>query len=305
MMFEAGSQGKDTPGLEEYLAAVRQRKLLILLCALIGLAAAFLLTISLENRFEASARVLVNPTPVGTTDGRLVRPTLEREREVVDSIQVGREVVVELGLVTAPNSLLRELDVIFVDGSDTLELNFVDTDPQRAQDVVNSFAAQYVALRNGEAAAIDAATIGELQMMVDALEVDLEGIDAEIANLERQRIAADATIIASLNATLNEEVRERTQIRADLRETNNDLSDAEISARTRTAPAVFLQQAALPEVPTGFSDNIVRALGLVLGVGAGVALAFVLQRLDRTARESGDVELALGTSVLALSLIHI
>ena len=95
MMFEAGSQAKDTPGLEEYLAAARQRKWLIVLCGLIGLAAAFLVTISLENRFEASARVLVNPTPVGSTDGRLVNPSLEREREVVDSIQVGREVVTQ------------------------------------------------------------------------------------------------------------------------------------------------------------------------------------------------------------------
>ena len=299
MMFEAGSQAKDTPGLEEYLAAARQRKWLIVLCGLIGLAAAFLVTISLENRFEASARVLVNPTPVGSTDGRLVNPSLEREREVVDSIQVGREVVTQLGLVVAPNGLLRELDVVFVADSDTLELNFVDPDPQLAQDVVNSFAQQYVALRNAEAATLDEARISEFRVEANTLMDILEEINAEILALERQRSTADPTVIASLNTQITEEVRERTQLRADLRSVNRDISDAQISANTRTPPAVFLQQAALPEVPTGFSDNIVRALGLVLGLGGGAALAFVLQRLDRTARESGDVELALGTSVLA------
>jgi capsular exopolysaccharide synthesis family protein len=36
-----------------------------------------------------------------------------------------------------------------------------------------------------------------------------------------------------------------------------------------------------------------------MGAGAGVALAFLFHRLDRTARESADVELALGTNVLA------
>ena len=299
MMFEAGSQAKDTPGLEEYLAAARQRKWLIVLCGLIGLAAAFLVTISLESRFEASARVLVNPTPVGSTDGRLVNPSLEREREVVDSIQVEREVITQLQLVVTPNDLLRELDVVFVADSDTLELNFVDPDPQLAQDVVNSFAQQYVALRNAEAATLDEARISEFRVEANTLMDILEEIDAEILALERQRATADPTVIASLNTQINEEVRERTQLRADLRSVNRDFSDAQISANTRTPPAVFLQQAALPEVPTGFSDNIVRALGLVLGLGGGAALAFVLQRLDRTARESGDVELALGTSVLA------
>ena len=299
MMFEAGSQAKDTPGLEEYLAAARQRKWLIVLCGLIGLAAAFLVTISLESRFEASARVLVNPTPVGSTDGRLVNPSLEREREVVDSIQVGREVVTQLGLVVAPNGLLRELDVVFVADSDTLELNFVDPDPQLAQDVVNSFAQQYVALRNAEAATLDEARISEFRVEANTLMDILEEINAEILALERQSSTAGPTVVASLNTQITEEVRERTQLRADLRSVNRDISDAQISANTRTPPAVFLQQAALPEVPTGFSDNIVRALGLVLGLGGGAALAFVLQRLDRTARESGDVELALGTSVLA------
>ena len=298
-MFEAGSQAKDTPGLEDYIAAVRQRKWLIVVCGILGLVAAFALTIASQNNFEASARVLVNPTPVGAIDGRLVSPTLEREREVVDSIQVAREVGSELGLTANPNQLLREFDVVFVADSDTLELNFSDPDPQMAQDVVNSFAQQYVALRNGQAADLDAATIGEFQGEVETLAEAIAISDAEIADLERQRNVADPASVGAINVQITEETRERTALRNDLRVANSDLSDARIAANTRTAPAVFLQQAELPGVPTGFSDNIVRALGLVLGVGAGAALAFVLQRLDRTARESADVELALGTSVLA------
>ena len=218
---------------------------------------------------------------------------------MVDSIQVAREVGSELGLTVNPNQLLREFDVVFVADSDTLELNFSDPDPQMAQDVVNSFAQQYVALRNGQAADLDAATIGEFQGEVETLAEAIAISDAEIADLERQRNVADPASVGAINVQITEETRERTALRNDLRVANSDLSDARIAANTRTAPAVFLQQAELPGVPTGFSDNIVRALGLVLGVGAGAALAFVLQRLDRTARESADVELALGTSVLA------
>ena len=299
MMFEPGSQAKDTPGLEDYLAAIRQRRILIVVSALLGLAAAIALTLSLQSNFEASARVLVNPTPVGAIDGRLVNPTLEREREVVDSIQVAREVVAQLELLNTPTNLLRGLDVVFVADSDTLELNFVDADPTTARDVVNSFALNYVELRNGEAAAIDTATINEFRSQSMELSAALDERDAEIDSLERQRLTADPATVASLNAQINEEIRERTQIRTDIRAVDRELANAQIAANTRTAPAVFLQQAALPEVPTGFSDNIIRALGLLLGLAGGVALAFVFHRLDRTARESGDVELALSTSVLA------
>ena len=139
MMYEPGSQAKDTPGLEDYLAAVRQRKWLILLCAAIGLAVGVLFTTTRESTWEASAKVLVNPTTVGSTDGRLVRSTLEREREVVDSNAVARLVADDLNLTSNPLLLLRDLDVIFVDFSDTLQIFYVHPNPAVAQDTVNSF----------------------------------------------------------------------------------------------------------------------------------------------------------------------
>ncbi len=300
MMYEAGSTAKETPGLEEYLAAIRQRKMLIVICTLLGLAAGIALSVALEKTWEASAKVLVNPSPVGSTDGRLQSPVLEREREVVGSNPVAERVALSLGITTDPLLLLRDLEVVFVDNSDTLELNFVDPDPRHSQDVVNTFASEYVDLRNGEADALDEATINEFQAEVDRLTLDLDAANAEISSLSVQLEQASGTPRATdLNGQLTDERTERNQIRNDLREVQNSLSDAQIAARTRTPPAVFLQEAAVPTVPTGFSDNILRALGLVLGVGAGIGLAFILHRLDRTARESGDVELALGTAVLA------
>jgi len=44
MMYEADAQANETPGLEEYLAAIRQRKWLVLICTVLGvvLASAFI-----------------------------------------------------------------------------------------------------------------------------------------------------------------------------------------------------------------------------------------------------------------------
>ena len=300
MMYEPGSQAKETPGLEDYLAALRQRKLLVLGVALLGLVLGILFTTTRESTFEAAAKVLVNPTPVGSTDGRRVSPVLEREAGVVDSNSVARLVAEDLEITTSPLLLLRELDVVFVANSDTLDLQYTHPDAGQAQDIVNSFAAQYVAQRNGAADSFDATAIGDRQAEVDGIDIQIEEIQTELSEVERSaRIETDAASRSALNQQATDLRGVRNQLINDRRNAAGDLSDAQIARNSRAAPAEILQFADLPTTPTGFSDNILRALGLFLGAGAGAALAFVLHRLDRTARESGDVELALGTSVLA------
>ena len=301
-MYEAGSQAQETPGLEDYLAAVRQRKWLIIICALIGIVLAVLFTLSRQATFEAAAKVLVNPTNVGTIDNRLATPVLEREREVVDSEAVARLVASDIGSTTSPLLLLRNLEVVFVDNSATLELLYQSSDPAEAQEVVNSFAVQYVNQRIQAAADLDAVVIDALQLEVDRLETLLVEAETDIIAVDGRRNAA--LVAGSPEATsLSTEVAELRTTRngfiSELRVEEADLQDAIIARDSRTPPAEVLERAALPTSPVGFSDNILRAVGLVLGFGIGVALAFVLQRLDRTARESSDVELALGTSVLA------
>lgn len=300
MMYEPGSQAKETPGLEDYLAALRQRKWLVLLCAALGLVGAFFFSTAREKTWEAAAKVLVNPTPVASTDGRLVDPVLEREAGVVDSNAVARLVAEDLEITTSPLLLLRELEVVFVDNSDTLDLAYTHPEPDQAQDIVNSFARQYVAQRNAAAENLNDATILEYQTVVDGLNEQIGSLEAEMQQLEtRWRAAIGTPAAAELNNQLVAVRTTRNSLISDLRVPNANLSDAVISRNTQVASAEVLQLADLPTTPTGFSDNILRALGLFLGTGFGAALAFVLHRLDRTARESGDVELALGTSVLA------
>ena len=303
MMYETGSQAQETPGLEDYLAAVRQRKWLIILCAILGFALAVLFTLSRTATFEGAAKVLVNPTNVGAVDQRLAPPVLEREREVVDSEAVARLVALDVETTVSPLVLLRDLEVVFVDNSDTLELLYQDTNPGTAQQVVNSFAEQYVGLRNGEADALDAATIDPLQSAVELNQALVEEINTDIetavAAQSRANAVGDTAGAQAEAANLTDLRAELNSTRTILRTDTADLQTAIIARDSRTPPGVLLERAALPTAPVGFSDNILRAVGLVFGLGAGVALAFVLQRLDRTARESGDVELALGTSVLA------
>ena len=149
MMYERSANGQQTPGLEDYLNAIRLRRWLVLGALVLGILAGLLVGANRVKTFEASAKVLVNPTNVGTIDNRLAAPVLEREREVIASNAVASLVAEDLGLGIPALNLLRELEVIFVDNSDSLEILYRDTDRELARDVANSFAENYVEKRNG------------------------------------------------------------------------------------------------------------------------------------------------------------
>ena len=301
MMFDPGAKANETPGLEEYLAAIRQRKILIVLCTLLGIAAALFYTTQRQDSWEASAKVLVNPTNVGTIDQRLAAPELEREREVIASNAVARLVAEDLGITTSPLLLLRDLEVVFIDNSDTLELFYVHLDPGTAQDTVNAFASNYVEKRVAEAQDLDGITVSELTATIAEIDEEIAVLEDRANQLSVDRSEAiangvDSTVFADDLSNVRAELN---NLRIERRQFAQDLNAAELARSTRTIPAEVLQFADVPTVPAGLSRDIVAALGLILGVAGGIGLAFVLQRLDRTARESSDVELALGTSVLA------
>ena len=117
MMYEADARANETPGLEEYLAAVRQRKWLVVICIVLGFVLASAFTVNRSPTYTATAKVIVNPTIVGTTDQRLTRPVLEREREVVASNAIAESVIDQLRIASTSSLLLRELQVEFVDDS--------------------------------------------------------------------------------------------------------------------------------------------------------------------------------------------
>ena len=223
VMYETGSQAKETPGLEDYLAAISQRKWLILVCTALGLALAVLLTLSQQPTFEAAAKVVVNPTNVGSLDGRLVRPTLEREREIVDSEAVARLVTADLGITTSPLLLLRDLEVVFVDSSDTLELLYQSGSASEAQEIVNSFAEQYVEQRVTQSTDLHNATIGPIQDEVDRLQEEIDIAQAEIDDTVQDQAAASATGNAEQASSLAATATE-------LRTNRNAAQQSELSA---------------------------------------------------------------------------
>ncbi|MFT7475354.1 MAG: capsular exopolysaccharide synthesis family protein [Verrucomicrobiales bacterium] len=301
MMYEADAGAKETPGLEEYLAAINQRKWLVVVCTVLGIVVASLFIVNRSPSYTAVSKVVVNATTVGSLEGRQEKPVPERERNIIASEAVAGAVTEELGLSITTSLILRELEVDFVDKSDTLELSYTQEDPSMAQDIVNSFARAYVAKRIGEADTLNATRTAEYQLSIAGIEAELVDNETSLNALEAERARLQRA--GEIVSNVQEQINFLRNTANELRRTRNtflaDIAQIELSQKTRVEPAEVLRFSVLPQSPNGFSDNILRALGLITGVGAGIGLAFLFHRLDRTARESSDVELALRTTVLA------
>ena len=295
MMYEH-PDARETPGLEEYLRVVRSRWPFVLgVLILLVLLAALFVRVRSES-FEAEARVLVNPAPIARTAANsLPRVVLERESGVLSSVRTAERALMDLGETGTASGFLRNVTVQFEPSSDILSVFVVRGDRELAEDTANALAAAYVDLRNDDADAVDEEVIGVLVSQLDVLIANDESIREERTQLSRSLITADNT--TGLTAQINSLNQELNQLQVELRAVRGDLSDAEREQRTRGAAAEVLQFETEADIK-GIGDTTIYAAGIVAGLLLGISGAWLLDRLDRTARELSDVELAVGSTVL-------
>ena len=307
MLYEIPQSSQEVPRLEDYIAAIRERWVVIAICALLGLLAALAFATTRTAMFEAESRVVINPTIANATNQNLVAPSLEREREVASSIDVV-SAALALGELTgnAPQ-IAEDLEVSFVNDSDTISIAYQHPDPDRAADIANLVAQAYVERREEASIAIYTTQISELSSDAESLDVSIDELGVELGQAQSARsraIALDFQDPSRQGAidTAQEQISllnaELGVLRNDISSVNRDLRSFERSLSTRPVTAELLQTALTPEDPSGIGRNLLSAAGLILGGILGAAVAFTLHRLDRTAKGVNEVEAALGTTVL-------
>lgn len=302
VMYANSAEVQETPGLEEYLKAIQARKLLVAMVALLALALAYLYTNDRSASYDASARVLVAPSPIRAPNpDSPPAPNLETEREVLTSEALANQVVDAVNDVDNPRELLSDLKVEFRNSSTVLTLTFTHGDPVVAAAVVNEFAKTYTEQRVQQTAEVYAGqlatfedSIGTIGQRISTLEDELELVEGAI----RRADPADLVRIEQLRADRGRITNERSQNNGELLRQESLRSTLLQRQGGRSVAADVLELADPPTAPNGFGDRIIWAIGLLLGLIAGIVVAFIADRLDTTAREESDVELAVGGSVL-------
>lgn len=307
MMYDIPASANDVPKLEDYIAAAKERWRLIVIVVLAIVLLAVLFTRTRTPIFEAEARVLVNPSIADSTGSNPAYPVLEREREVLSGVATANLAATAIADGTTGLGILRDIQVTFVNDSDTLALVYPDPDPERAADVVNSMGDAYVELRETGSLRVYDSQLEPLTAEIDVLRATVAELNTQFAVATTARSSAQAlpgTVLTKqaqideANQQLTLVVNDRTEATRSLATLERDFSTLNRQKASRGVTAEVLEYANPPGSPAGIGDSLILVAATMFGLIAGVGLAFVLDRLDRTARDSSDVEGALRTTVL-------
>lgn len=267
-MDKTRSEGTD---LAAVLAVVRRRFLIIAFVTVALAAVAFLLAREQQERYEASAQVLLRPSSGGTASLEYGAPIPESSVDLEALALSGevrgqalRRLREELGTGRAANAL-DSVEATAAEESDIIEISATHPDPRVASLAANTVASAIITTRK---------------------DASLERVDRASTALERQLRAARAR--GDGPSAQAEVAQLRTQLTS-LRQTEAVIDgDAEVISRARR-----------PSTPSEPQPQRSALIGGFIGLLLGLALAFAKEQMDRRVRTSDNLEEVFGLPVLA------
>jgi capsular exopolysaccharide synthesis family protein len=268
-MFEeppsAPASGDGPLDLRELMGTVLRRKWLVLAVALVVVALAAAYSYSRPKVFSSTASVLARPIRVQPTDDdpmdNLSMPT---EAALVRSTPVAQIARTIIGQPQDLQDMLRRVSVTTPENTQILEIAFTDSTPRRAQRGAQAFAEGYLQFKAAEALdgiEEDAATIQD--------EIDRIGLEMQVLESAIQELAEDSPERRSAEDELASLEDTRLGLRNQLVTTNTSSRD----------PGEVVQDAERPSSAISPKHQVDLALGVLLGLAAGVALASVRERM--------------------------
>lgn len=274
--------------LAGHLDAVRRGWWLVVVCTILGVAAAGAATALLPRTYESTTSVLVLPTgnqDANAAGGRTKETiNLDTEAQLVKSTAVGDRARTLLHSPTATGDLIDAVTVAVPPNSTVLQIAYSAGDPALARAGSHAFAEAYLANRADGAASANNATAGALRSQVSSVTKQLQDTSDQIAA---------ATDGSSQKVYL--ETRRRS-LSNQLDTLTGRLSDA---TAPPASPGRIISDAALPTAPASPSVPVNLAAGFVLGLLVGLAAALLRSRFDRRVRYADDLRHRLGVPVLA------
>ena len=276
---------REAPNLGDYVAVLRRRKSSVASLAGLVVASALLFSSLQTPLYGSEVRVLVKPATILPTIGLGVAPNLETEKELATSIPVAELAAEQLGGAAHPGQLLQGLSASAAAEAEVLLLNYIHRDPVEAQRRAQAFADAYLQFRREQAVDDLLSGTASLQTRMEQLQADLRGVNEGIAKAASQEeeltLASRADTLESQIALLQERI-------------------FQAAPPENLRVGQILEPAALPSSP--ISPNFVTNVGmaLVIGLGLGVGVAFLRDRLDDSLRGRRDLEAGIGAPVLAV-----
>ncbi len=130
------------------LQLLREHWRTTLVCLVLGLLGALLVTVLMPKTYTSTATIYVSAVPGSDASALLESGQLSEQRmksyvQLATSDRVGREVVADLGLSATAEQLLQHVSATSPAGTVVLNISASDTSPDRAAQIANSVAAAF------------------------------------------------------------------------------------------------------------------------------------------------------------------
>jgi Mrp family chromosome partitioning ATPase/capsular polysaccharide biosynthesis protein len=262
-------ESKEPLGLTDYFRVIRERFWIIAAAVAIVLAATLAVSLTSTPQYRASTRLEYNKNNLEQAlFGSQVFSTYNQDREVqtgamlVELESLAQAVKDQLGSARSSGALLGMISVSPRTNTNILDIEAVSSDAAEAAAVANAFAQQFILSRQ----TTDRATVAAAREQV---KTELDKMSTE------EKASSRGTML--------------TEKYEDLR----------IIEAMQNGGYTVVQQANPPSAPFAPQTSRNAIIALVLGLVLGVALAFLLDYLDRRIKDEKMLETELGVPVLA------
>lgn len=255
----------------DVVAVIRRRLPIVVVAAVVGLVAGYVVFSSAPESYSATSRVQVRPIKLNAfvSDGKEDPVDIATEKDLVKSDQVADNIRKELGLKGENRAILGRVTVTTEPDSLVLKMTYVGDTAAQARDGANAVATGYLKQRQDTATASRDKAVAKLDEQIAASQKSLtEAQRALDAAPDGTQEASDLKVqVASLTSDLSGLNDERNQL------TQFDPSTVGSIVRKASLPTASVSKKAM--------GKGVGIFGLFLMAGLGIA--WLLDRRDALA----------------------
>jgi capsular exopolysaccharide synthesis family protein len=272
------------PDLRQALSILWLRKWSIMAITLLVVGVALFVSSRQTPIYQSTVRILV--IAVDTIPSDTVPPTepnLQTEAELINSVAVAQIVAERVNLTGSPGGLLGSLSVDQPTETEILQVSYRSSDPREARRMATAFAAAYLEYRTGTVTEQILSASQSIELQIELLQQDFSAINREL-----QGLSASDPNRGLLEAQANLLSTQIVQLQLEL-----------IALPEGVTVGRIIQPASIPASPVSPNHTVNGIFGLVVGLGLGIGLAFMRDRLSERVRSSEEAEAYLEAPILA------
>lgn len=276
--------------LRDYLNVLRARKWTIIQAAVIVTITALVVSLIQPKQYVSEARVLISERDTGAALFGTVLPEFssQPERALQTQVQlmqlrpIAESTIRTLNLEMSPDRLLTRVEVKAVGATNIVVIRVRQTDPERAAEIANTMAEEYVAWSKETKRESLKAAAAEVEVRLSQSREEILAIGRRIADSGKSDDLSAELGIATGGYTALAEKYEQLKINEQL----------ELGSGRLVSPAVAVDDPILPDPKRD------AALGLAVGLLFGVGMAFLNEYLDNTIKSNEEAEKLVKAPVL-------